>query len=102
MRLSRKADFQTVFQKGKKQKTPYFAILIKANGQEHARLGIVIGKKAVSSAVVRNQIKRIFRESFRYNQHFLSGKDIVIVVYNTICTLDRKKLRSFLDSQWIK
>lgn len=51
-----------------------------ANGREHSRLGLSVGLKAAGSAVARNRIRRLVRESFRRRQHHLSGLDIVVSV----------------------
>jgi ribonuclease P protein component len=43
-----------------------------------ARLGIVIGRKAVGRAVDRNQCKRWVRERFRATSGELAGLDVVV------------------------
>ena len=43
------------------------------------RLGLVIAKKHVPTAVARNQIKRVARERFRLNQHQLKSLNIVVL-----------------------
>ncbi|MEW5769212.1 MAG: ribonuclease P protein component [Pseudomonadota bacterium] len=42
-----------------------------------ARLGMIVPKKLVSTAVRRNRIKRLLREWFRLNQEDLPGLDII-------------------------
>lgn len=49
------------------------------NTLPYARLGLAIAKRAVPSAVDRNRIRRLIRESFRYRQSKLVGLDIVVV-----------------------
>ena len=51
-----------------------------ASGSDNSRIGISINRK-VKGAVVRNRIKRIFKESFRRNRDIYPQKaDIVIAV----------------------
>ena len=48
--------------------------------RENSRIGISVSRK-IKGAVVRNRIKRIFKESFRLNRNdYPQGADIVIVV----------------------
>lgn len=95
------ADFQSIFQGGKKLKTPYLSLFAKQNGLSHPRLGLVVSKRAVKLAVKRNQVKRIARESFRHQQ-CLTGFDTLILVHPAINNLSKQDLRNFLDTQWQK
>lgn len=47
-------------------------------GQDQARLGLVIPKRLAKQAVLRNLIKRLARESFRHLANALPGVDIVV------------------------
>ena len=46
------------------------------------RLGMSISKKYIKKAVKRNLIKRIIRESFRYNRHKFPNIDIIVMYKN--------------------
>ena len=50
-----------------------FSLILLANDLEHNRLGISIHGQ-LKGAVKRNRIKRIIREFFRLNRHFLQEK----------------------------
>lgn len=102
LHLREAADFKKVFQARKKHGAHGFSLYVNANGLLYPRLGLVVAKKAVRKAVVRNRIKRIIRESFRYNQQKLDGKDIVVIVYPNILTLQNSELRQQIDRQWLK
>jgi ribonuclease P protein component len=52
-------------------------VLAAPNGLDYARLGLIIPKKIVSTAVGRNRVKRLLRESFRLQQASLAGLDVV-------------------------
>lgn len=47
------------------------------NGLGIARLGLIVPKKIISTAVGRNRVKRLLREWFRHNQDTLAGMDII-------------------------
>jgi ribonuclease P protein component len=42
-----------------------------------ARLGLIVPKKFIATAVVRNRVKRLLREWFRLHQEKLAGLDII-------------------------
>ncbi len=52
-------------------------ILVAPNGLNYARLGLIIPKKIVATAVGRNRVKRLLREGFRLHQAELAGLDVV-------------------------
>ena len=64
-----------------------------------ARLGLIIGKRAVAKAHERNRLKRVAREAFRLKRSELPALDIVLQVRGPIdsCTL-RSKLEDMLNS----
>ena len=78
-RLSSKADFRNVFARPVKSGDPYFTVLARPNTMGFPRLGLAISRKSAPSAVVRNRIKRIIRESFRQRQRALGGLDLVVI-----------------------
>ena len=101
-RLINKAEYKSVFDKSKKISQKYIVLLISQNQKTHGRLGLVIGKRAVNSAVIRNQIKRIIRTSFRQQQTLLKGLDIVVIARQQCGTLSKQKLREDMDQLWKK
>ena len=66
------------------------------------RIGLIVGKKTNKRAVVRNQIKRLVRESFRLKQHDLSHLDIVVLAKKGLKTIDKAEFNHNLDRQWGK
>ena len=101
-RLISQAEYKSLFDKSNKISQRYLLALFKPNQKSHARLGLVIGKRAVNSAVKRNQIKRIARESFRLKQETLKGLDIVIIARQQCDKLSKQKLREGIDQLWEK
>jgi ribonuclease P protein component len=102
LKLNHAAQFRALFRQSKKFSTRTFAIYSFPNQLSHPRLGLVIAKKSVRSAVKRNQIKRIIRESVRLNQQRLGGLDIMVVTYHGIGNLDKAELRELLEREWPK
>jgi ribonuclease P protein component len=79
-RLGGKLQFAAVFDAKVKESRGPLAIYSLPNTLDHPRLGISISRR-VGTAVRRNRIKRLLRESFRMHQHDLpKGYDFVIVV----------------------
>jgi ribonuclease P protein component len=70
------------------------------NQETHARLGLAIATKTFGSAVARNRIKRIARESFRLNQHDLPALDITVAARAAARTAGGVALRASLDALW--
>lgn len=101
-RLVTKAEFKSIFDKSKKISQRYLVILYKPNQSGHARLGVIVAKRSVNSAVERHRIKRIARESFRHSQEQLKGIDIIIIARGQCDQLSNQKLREGIDSLWVK
>jgi ribonuclease P protein component len=101
-RLINKAEFKSVFDEPKKVSQHYLLALYKPNEKPYARLGIVVGKRVAKSAVSRNTIKRVLRESFRHNQINLTGLDIIVIARQQCDTLDKSTLHRGIDRLWEK
>jgi ribonuclease P protein component len=54
------------------------------NGLDYARLGMIVPKKILPTAVARNRVKRLIREVFRLNQSELAGLDVVARIKSKI------------------
>lgn len=90
-RITKRVDFLSVYEKGRRYFFRYFVIYIKKNDKNTSRLGITVPKK-VGSSVVRNRIKRILRECFRRVKFdFKENYDIVINAKKEAQCLDFKK-----------
>ena len=77
--IRKSSEFEEVFKKGKNFHTKYFKIFYKKNSLGFPRLGIVVGKKFIASAVKRNFLKRIIRETFRKNKNKFDSNDVVFL-----------------------
>jgi ribonuclease P protein component len=67
-------------------------ILAIYNDRPNSRLGIVVAKKNIASAVERNRIKRIIRESFRLSKPGFATIDIVVLVKRGLDCLSNREI----------
>ncbi|MDO8813462.1 MAG: ribonuclease P protein component [Gallionella sp.] len=58
----------------------HFKVYFVRNGQENARLGMIVGKKMLPGAADRNRVKRMIREVFRQHNIKLRKLDVVVRV----------------------
>jgi len=78
VRIVRSSDYQALYKTGYKIHSSHFVLFSRGNDLGHCRLGITASRK-VGGAVVRNRVKRLFREIFRRSFNQIAGRfDIVI------------------------
>jgi ribonuclease P protein component len=99
-RLTRPAQFQRVFRGAQRFGDRYFTILAKPNNDTGARLGLAVSRKVSPRAVARNRIKRLVRESFRYNLATLEPQDFVVIAKPAAAQASNRQLREALQRQW--
>jgi len=64
LRIVRGSEYRSLYSEGRRTQTRWFVLFSRQNGLGHHRLGITVSRK-VGNAVVRNRVKRLFREVFR-------------------------------------
>jgi ribonuclease P protein component len=101
-RLSKPSQFRTVFSSDKRSTDSQFLVIAAENGLDTARLGLAISKRSIRTAVSRNRIKRLVRESFRRNRAKLVGLDVVVVAQKRIAATDSKRILHSLNQHWEK
>ena len=99
-RLHQPAEFRAVRQRGKRLTDAYFSLSVMANQGNTARLGLAIATRTFGSAVARNRIKRLTRESFRLSQHELPPVDVTVSARDAARLAASKDLRASLDQHW--
>jgi ribonuclease P protein component len=77
-RLLKTDEYSSVFNFRCGQSGKFVRVYAKPNQLTHARLGIVVGKKELRTAVARNLAKRTVREVFRTNQQSIQTLDIIV------------------------
>ena len=99
--MLRPAEFQAVFDhSGAKVGDAGFLLLVRANGSDHPRLGLVIAKKKVRRSVDRNRLKRVVRDSFRLHQAALPAADVIFMARNDLASLASADLHAALAQAW--
>jgi ribonuclease P protein component len=101
-RLSTKADFQNVFAQPVKSGDPYLTVLARRNKLGFPRLGLAISRKSAKTAVARNRIKRVIRESFRHHQHELGGADYVVIGRASLSGYGNAIFNDSLKRHWVR
>jgi ribonuclease P protein component len=77
-RLRKRREFLAVYARGAKLQSRHFFVYVSPNGREASRLGITVSRK-VGDPVIRNRIKRRFREIFRaHKDAFPIPADVVV------------------------
>jgi ribonuclease P protein component len=64
-RLTRKRDLERVYKQGRTAATSHFFVRVLPNRSSHPRFTVVIGKKVMKKAVVRNRLKRLARQALQ-------------------------------------
>ena len=78
-RIRKRKEFDGVYSAGEKRVCSLFVLYWRENNLPNHRLGVSVSKK-VGGAVVRNRIKRVFRDAFRQTRFPAGdGVDFVLV-----------------------
>ncbi|MDQ6989322.1 MAG: ribonuclease P protein component [Mariprofundaceae bacterium] len=85
-RLLHKADFARM-QKGKRYRIQGLNMVVMANHDGYARLGLAVSRK-YGNAVQRNRLKRCLRSAFRQHDMRTLGMDILIIPSPKLKTAD--------------
>ena len=101
-RLTGRNAFAHVFAQPVKSSDRYFTVLARPNPLGYPRLGLAISRKVAKSAVVRNRLKRIARESFRHQQAWLGGLDCVVMGRTGLTAADNAVLFASLERHWCR
>lgn len=78
-RLLAKADFDRVFQTGKRISGTYFAAVVADSALQAPRIGLALAKKQTRHAFARNRLKRLIREYFRLHRTDLPAVDVIFI-----------------------
>jgi ribonuclease P protein component len=98
--LHQPAEFREVKRRGKKFADAFFSLSVLANHETYPRLGLSIATRTFGSAVARNRIKRLTRESFRLHQYSLPPVDVTVSARDAARQANVSDLRASLDKHW--
>jgi ribonuclease P protein component len=101
VRLLHSREFQRVFNNTDFKSVDSLLIVLAArNDSGYSRLGLAIAKKKINSAVGRNRLKRLIRESFRQFQHDLCSVDLVIMCQSRAAEASNQQIFDSLQNHW--
>ena len=80
MRMRSGSDFERAYREGSRARGAVLIVVARPNGAPSSRLGLSVGRRIWKSAVRRNRVRRVFRESFRLEFSELpEGFDFVLI-----------------------
>lgn len=97
-RLLSPAEYTRVFKSGRRRSDSCFTVIAAPGPGPTARLGLAVSKKVSKSAVQRNRIKRLVRESFRRHSTGLPAMDIIVMARPGAAQCDNPCLSGSIDS----
>jgi len=84
IRIVRSSDYQAIYKTGFKTHSPRFVLFSRGNALGYSRLGITASRK-VGGSVVRNRVKRLFREIFRRSLNQIPDRFDIVVNAKSSC-----------------
>ena len=84
IRIVRSSDYRNLYKTGRKIYSEHFVLFGRMNGVGHPRLGITVSRK-IGNAVVRNRVKRLFREIFRRSIDEIPAQFDIVINARTGC-----------------
>ncbi len=99
-RLLTSRDFSRLRGVSRRIGTPHFSAELAAAPHDGARLGLAVSRRVSKSAVRRNRIKRIARDSFRRHREQLPAIDVLLIARLGADGQDNVTLHAELDQLW--
>lgn len=100
-RLVKPAEFKHVFQQPRKSSDKTLLVLARKSTLGFARLGLAVSVKSVATAVQRNRVKRVARETFRHHKALLGSLDFVVTGRVGLADKTNPELRAALKKHWL-
>ena len=102
-RIIKSTDYKRVFEGNAGSFDRFFRIIARPSSSGRWRLGLAVSKKTERTAVGRNRIKRVVRESFRKwraTRKTTRGLDIVVLARPQSATICNEQLFKSLEKHW--
>lgn len=99
-RLLTPKDFARLRGISRRVSTRHFSAEVAASEHGRARLGLAVSRRASKSAVRRNRIKRIARDSFRRHCGLLPAVDILVIARSSAVLEDNPTLHAEFERLW--
>ena len=100
-RLLNAADYGAVFDKTHfTVSCRYFLILARFSSDANTRLGLIVAKKHIQTAVQRNRMKRLIRTSFRSLDPLPRRLDLVVLVRKGADKIHNRQAFALLNTLW--
>ncbi len=99
-RLLTKAAYAAVFAEPERRSSAHFSLLFRFSPARFARLGLAISRRQAPTAVERNRIKRLVRESFRLRAGAMPSFDVVVMLRTSTSGTPAVVLRDELALLW--
>lgn len=98
--MTKKRNFELVLKKGKVLHSPSFGLFfLKEKTDEPSTFGFVVSNKISKRAVVRNKIRRVFRETVRNRlPEITPGFSFVFLVKKNIVNKNGDEIKKEIDS----
>ena len=93
-------EFEAVFSRNQTRVSNRYFLFLALNNEKSSRLGIVVAKKNIATAVQRNRIKRLIRESFRNSTEKPENRDVVVLVRKNADKLSNSEILLNLNRLW--
>jgi ribonuclease P protein component len=97
-RVRRRREFGRLLRQGRRVHCGPLEARFARSFLSHARLGLIVGRRAAARAVARNRLKRLLRESFRTRSATLPALDVVFRV--TRSPSGEAEFREALEGAW--
>jgi ribonuclease P protein component len=99
-RVRHKSDFDAARLRGRRFGNGFFAVTVISNDKSGPRLGLAVALRITRTAVERNRVRRIIRESFRRHQQSLPGVDLVVSARARSLGAPGPELHASLEALW--